>query len=598
MLSGSNIRNSKIKKALLFHNIIRRELKKNKQPPGPRRQKPALIVSSGKILKKYRLLYQIQQFGLTYKLMRGKEQPTKKPTFLQGITQTVQDFFLNSARVTTDKTDTITRNKIKQQRMILTDSMINLHTDFLIRNPTVKLSYSSFCALKPFYVTAPKASDRKTCLCQIHENACLMLEVLRMSGVVKSNKLDDSFQLVCCSPASEACLFRTCSRCLNKGTVTTQEQDQIHVQWRQWERVQEDTGNGIHINTKLVQHSGSLSELIKLYGQKLRNQTTTHVCSVRNQSKAYINTIESCDESTAIVHVDFSESWRCKYKSEVQACHFGQNLPQITLHTGMYYTKGEKAAFCTLSESKRQDAAAIWTHMEPVLKDIKTKYPQVTTVHFWSDGPSKQYKNKKNFFLLSAIPPTLGFEKATWNFFPTSHGKGAPDGIGGTVKRTADNLVLRGNDVTDGHTFFEKVSNSLKGVQLHYIVEEDMERYDTLLIDPLRPVPSTRQIHQVIAHENSIHYRQLSCFCSKMLDCQCFCPATFYFQGPDEQQSDTRRARKKRPLNMLWEEMENEMGGEMEELDEEPLKGPEGTVTVTTVSSLNNGDWLAVVYDD
>ncbi|KAK1905791.1 2-methoxy-6-polyprenyl-14-benzoquinol methylase mitochondrial [Dissostichus eleginoides] len=246
--------------------------------------------------------------------------------------------------------------------------------------------------------------------------------------------------------------------------------------------------------------------------------------------------------------------------------------------------------------------------MEPVLKDIKTKYPQVTTVHFWSDGPSKQYKNKKNFFLLSAIPPTLGFKKATWNFFPTSHGKGAPDGIGGTVKRTADNLVLRGNDVTDGHTFFEKVSNSLKGVQLHYIVEEDMERYDTLLIDPVRPVPSTRQIHQVIAHENRIHYRQLSYFCSKMLDCQCFCPATFYFQGPDEQQSDTRRARKKRPLNMLWEEMENEMGGEMEEdvemedvmeeLDEEPLKGPEGTVTVTSVSSLNNGDWLAVVYDD
>ena len=156
---------------------------------------------------------------------------------------------------------------MKQQRMILTDSMINLHTDFLIRNPTVKLSYSSFCTLKPFYITAPKASDRKTCLCQKHENAYLMLEVLRMSGVVKSNKLDDSFQLVCCSPASEACLLRTCSRCLNKGTVTTQEQDKIHVQWKQWERVQDDTVNGIHINTKLVQHSGSLSELIKLYEQ-------------------------------------------------------------------------------------------------------------------------------------------------------------------------------------------------------------------------------------------------------------------------------------------------------------------------------------------
>lgn len=226
--------------------------------------------------------------------MRGKKQTKKKPTFLQGITQTVQDFFLNSACVTTDKTDTITRNNMKHQRMILTDSMINLHTDFLIRTPTVMLSYSSF---KPFYVTAPKTSDRKACLCQMHENACLMLEVLRSSGVVKSNKLDDSLELVCCSTASEACLLRTCSRWLNNGTVPTQEQDKIHVQWKQWERVEE-----------------------KLFRE-------------------------------------------------------------------------------------------------------------------------------------------LGFERGTWNFFPTSHGKG----VGGTVKRTADNLVLRGNDVTDGNTFFAKVSNSLRG---------------------------------------------------------------------------------------------------------------------------------------
>jgi len=133
-----------------------------------------------------------------------------------------------------------------------------------------------------------------------------------------------------------------------------------------------------------------------------------------------------------------------------------------------------------------------------------------------------------------------------------------------------------------------------------------MQRYDTLLMQPLKQVPSTRQIHQVIAHENRIHHRQLSCFCSEMLVCQCFSPATFYFHGyPEEQQSDTRRARKKIPLAMLMEEMEGEMEEDMEmedvmeeELDVDPLKGPEGTITVTTVSSLNNGDWLAVVYDD
>lgn len=88
---------------------------------------------------------------------------------------------------------------MKQQRMILTDSMLNLHSDFLKKNPSMKLSYSSFCTLRPFYVTAPKASDRSTCLCHHHENADLMLQVLRSSGALKSTKLEDSFQLVCCT---------------------------------------------------------------------------------------------------------------------------------------------------------------------------------------------------------------------------------------------------------------------------------------------------------------------------------------------------------------------------------------------------------------
>lgn len=35
-----------------------------------------------------------------------------------------------------------------------------------------------------------------------------------------------------------------------------------------------------------------------------------------------------------------------------------------------------------------------------------------------------------------------------------------------------------------------------------------------------------------------------------------------------------------------------------EQLDEEPLKGPEDTTTKTTVKSLNNGDQLAVDDDD
>lgn len=44
--------------------------------------------------------------------------------------------------------------------MILTDTVWSLHKEFKKKEPRVKLSYSSFCALRPFYVTAPVSTMR------------------------------------------------------------------------------------------------------------------------------------------------------------------------------------------------------------------------------------------------------------------------------------------------------------------------------------------------------------------------------------------------------------------------------------------------------
>ena len=416
-------------------------------------------------------------------------------------------------------------------------------------------------------------------------------------------KLEDSFELVCCSQISEACLLRSCTRCLHKHTLPTQQQDQTNVEWEQWERVKVQTADGLHFNTRLVMHSGTLGELIQLYEDKLKTETTTHVCSVQNQTREYRSMIEKCNDSTAIVHVDFSEAWKCKYSSEVQSCHFGQNLPQLNLHTGMYYTKEQKTGFCTISESKRQDASAIWAHMEPVLTDIHLKFPKVDTIHFWSDGPSKQYKNKNNFYLLCSVPPTLGFKRTTWNFFPTSHGKGAPDGIGGTVKRTADSLILRGHDIISGNVFHEMVGRSLYSIKLCMITEADMQPYDALCSHPLKPVPATRKVHQVTpTHRNDyeIHCRSLSCFCSEPQRCDCFQPTTFQLTTRVQVEDDgpISEPKRKGPLAMLMEEMEMEMEGSEEEMEQEPMtKSPEGAVTDLSADAVHSGDWLAVIYD-
>lgn len=54
-----------------------------------------------------------------------------------------------------------------------------------------------------------------------------------------------------------------------------------------------------------------------------------------------------------------------------------------------------------------------------------------------------------------------GFKFGTWSYLESSHGKGAADGIGGTLKRTADRLVATGSDIKDV-SFLKKLKKKLK----------------------------------------------------------------------------------------------------------------------------------------
>ena len=51
---------------------------------------------------------------------------------------------------------------------------------------------------------------------------------------------------------------------------------------------------------------------------------------------------------------------------------------------------------------------------------------------YFSDGAAS-HKNRKNFINLCLHKDDFGIS-AEWYFYATSHGKGACDGVGGTVK--------------------------------------------------------------------------------------------------------------------------------------------------------------------
>lgn len=83
-----------------------------------------------------------------------------------------------------------------------------------------------------------------------------------------------------------------------------------------------------------------------------------------------------------------------------------------------------------MSDNLQHNACAIWAHLQPILQMIMQKFPNESTLHFQSDGPTSQYRNRTNFFFVSIFLQFIGLEAASWNFTETGHGKGSTDGIG------------------------------------------------------------------------------------------------------------------------------------------------------------------------
>lgn len=186
-------------------------------------------------------------------------------------------------------------------------------------------------------------------------------------------------------------------------------------------------------------------------------------------------------------------------------------------------------SYATLSDSLCHDERAGWAHLEPILRELCETFPQITTLQIQSDGPVTQYRNKNNY-LLSTVPFLSGFTKVTWNYSEKSHGKGAPDGIGGAIKREADRFVQRGGELQTPQQLYEMLNTRLGSSITHYWVNrESIEKCDELIPDNLEAVKGTFKIHQVWSTQPSqITHRTVSCFCRKTerSPCPCYKPVT------------------------------------------------------------------------
>ncbi|KAK1896542.1 Glucose-6-phosphate 1-dehydrogenase [Dissostichus eleginoides] len=283
---------------------------------------------------------------------------------------------------------------------------------------------------RPFWVVTPSSSDRDTCLCKKHENLQFMANALQSQGLLSSRNIEEMSEATMCDPKAK---------------------------WM----------------TEKITKDEKVSTII------VKREITT--------MQHDLNT----DFQERLLHFKrpvFNIKWQFNAYRELRRS-LGSHQ-QARLHTGVLYTAGGQAphTFCSISPSTRHDPVAIWAHLDPILKVVRERHPQVSILHFFSDGPATQYRQKGNFFYLSTEPYKYGVKEITWHFFEASHGKGAPDGVGGVLKR------------------------------------EDIE--SKTQVPAIAAVKGTLRIHQAISlTPGQMKYRDISCLCKReegVLDCPCF----------------------------------------------------------------------------
>ncbi|KAJ8722265.1 hypothetical protein PYW08_004667 [Mythimna loreyi] len=475
------------------------------------------------------------------RIIRLKKSKGQKIIINIGLRKRIHDFLINdeNSRLTAGKKETITRKKVKKQIRLLNDTLLNLHKKF--NNTTgLNISYETFRRHRPFWVMFPKAASRNTCLCAVHTNNDFIVRALHQNKILNHYSATDLAKSLCCNNAfSVPCLERKCSRCSERVPKYNLLNGNDTIIYQRW--VTKNCTVVIKGNEKICKKT--VKENVKTSHQLLVNILNKnlpifmqHLANITNQYNAIKFIKQSLSPSEGLLHIDFSENYACKYGSEIQSAHFGGSKSQLSLHTCVYYSANSEppqnivktTSFCSVSENLRHDPVLICAHLTPIIERIKIISPYLKELHILSDGPTTQYRNKTMFHLIANyVSKISNAERIVWHFSEAGHGKGAPDGVGGCVKRTCDNMVAHGRDITNIDSFVSCLKDNCKGIEIIPVDDTDVPGIQRIAdANKCRPFKGTFQIHQVVwnaTEPNLLHARRLSCIsCATHVRCPHF----------------------------------------------------------------------------
>jgi hypothetical protein len=77
----------------------------------------------------------------------------------------------------------------------------------------------------------------------------------------------------------------------------------------------------------------------------------------------------------------------------------------------------------------------VYAIVKKLVNTVKNYVPKLKHVHFSTDSPSSQYRNKSVFVLITRFEVNHGC-KVSWHYFESGHEKNACDGVVASQKGT------------------------------------------------------------------------------------------------------------------------------------------------------------------
>lgn len=381
--------------------------------------------------------------------------------------------------------------KNEVNKYALSDTLRNLHAKFNAETPTT-LGFSTFLKMCPKNMMGIQWTRRRQCLCIDHANMALLLQAVKNLPKSVTAALDVPLREV------------------------EQHLDDLPedvMQFRQWQRVETTSKSGKQfMATQKVQLHESKSKFQERFLASL-TETRAHSKRVVTQYSEVRNLRAKLPCTHITIQMDYSENFKTSYQDAVQVAYFeGQ---QITLHPMViHYSSGGELthkSIVAVSDEGSHSAATTFACIKGIQQQLHEFVPNLATVHYITDSPASQYRNKTIAALLSKHKVLFG-TSASWHWLERGHGKGPCDGVGGAVKKLADTAIKRGSIILNAKDFLEIVRVQTKTIHFVLVTPGDVAKCQRSISGwDIAAVTGLSKAHTMVPVGANLKMRETSC---------------------------------------------------------------------------------------